>query len=125
MSLVADLLLEPATLDLAAQELLLNEIESKVTESENDMLAAIPDKEEVRKTLADSNLHSAPGTDGISSYFYKVFWNSVGDALTEIAQAKSNGEKLPASMRTAMMIFGYKPKKSQSVIYHLYKPNLS
>ena len=96
-SLAADLLLEPATLKITAQEVLLNE----VTESKNKMLGVIRDQEEVRKTLADSNLHSAPGTDGITSYFYKVWWNSVEDALTEVAQAKSNGEKLTPSMRTA------------------------
>ena len=114
-NLVADLLLEPANLDTTAQETLLAEVEPVVTEAENEMLAVVPNKEDVLKTLSESNLRAAPGTDGITSLFYKVCWNSMGDALTEVAQAKFHGEKLPASLRTAMMVFGTKPKKSQSI----------
>ena len=39
----------------------------------------------------------------------------MGDALTAIAQANHEGEKLPASMRTALMVFGTKPKKANSL----------
>ena len=86
-----------------------------MTESENEMLAKAPDKEEVKNTLWDSNLKAAPGTDGITGLFYKVCWDTMGDALTDVALAKHRGEKLPTSMRTAMMVFGTKPKKAQSL----------
>ena len=46
---------------------------------------------------------------------YKLCWDCMGDALTAIAQAKHEGEKLPASMRTALMVFGTKPKKANSL----------
>jgi hypothetical protein len=39
----------------------------------------------------------------------------MGDALTAIAQAKHEGEKLPASMRTALMVFRTRPKKASSL----------
>ena len=39
----------------------------------------------------------------------------MGEALTEVTQAMHNGETLPTSMRTAMMIFGTKPKKPKSI----------
>ena len=114
-NLVADLLLVPANLDTEAQDILLAEIDTVVTESENEMLAKAPDKEEVKNTLWDSNLKAAPGTDGITGLFYKVCWDTMGDALTDVALAKHRGEKLPTSMRTAMMVFGTKPKKAQSL----------
>ena len=44
--LVADLLLNPAELDPLAQEILLNELDSKVTDAENEMLKKSPDKKE-------------------------------------------------------------------------------
>ena len=67
------------------------------------------------ETLNDANLQAEPGTDGITSLFYKVCWDSVGDALTEVARAIHLGEKLPTSMRTSMMVFGAKPKKAKSI----------
>ena len=114
-NLVADLLLKPADLDPTAQELLLNEIEPLVTEEDNAMLGAPPDKKEVLETLNESNLRAAPGTDGISSLLYKLCWDTLGDALTSVVLEKHRGEKLPPSMRTAMMVFGTKPKKANSL----------
>ena len=114
-NLVADLLLVPAELDFQAQETLLAEVETVVTEAENEMLAKPPNKEDVKETLWNSNLSAAPGTDGITGLFYKVCWEAMGDALTQVALANFMGEKLPASMRTAMMVFGTKPKKAKSL----------
>ena len=38
------------------------------TEADNADLLKHPSKQEVLETLADSNLHAAPGTDGLTSY---------------------------------------------------------
>ena len=109
------MLLNPAELDISSQGILLNEIESKVTDDDNNMLKMIPDKKEVFETLEAANAQAAPGTDGITSLFYKVCWDFMGDALTDVVKAKFLGERLPASMRTSMMVFGSKPKKLQSI----------
>ena len=114
-NLVADLLLKPPNLDSEAQEILLNEIEPEVSIAENEMLDTIPGKKEVEETLRSANFKAAPGTDGISSLLYKICWEFMGEALTEVTQAMHNGETLPTSMRTAMMIFGTKPKKPNSI----------
>ena len=37
------------------------------TESDNRDLEKLPDREEVKNVLFDSNLNAAPGTDGITS----------------------------------------------------------
>ena len=100
----------------ADQEIFLDKIEAEVTPAENEMLDAMPDKEEFKKTLSESNLQEAPGTDGIKSLFYKLCWPAMGDAPSEIAQAKHKGEKLPVSMRTTMMVPGTKPKNAQSLL---------
>ena len=50
-NVVADLLLNPAGLDATAQEILLSEIETVVTDSENAMLSALPTKQDVLETL--------------------------------------------------------------------------
>ena len=115
-NLVADLLLKHAELDRSAQDILLNELVAKVTNEENEMLGKIPDKQEVLETLKAANMHAAPGTDGISSLFYTVCWDIMGEALTDVVKAKFLGESLPVSMRTAMMVFAAKPKKSQSIL---------
>ena len=114
-NLVADLLLKPAELDENAQELLLAEIKPVVTDADNTMLSSAPDKKEVLETLKEANLKAAPGTDGITSLVYKQCWDSVGNALTAVVLALARGEKLPTSMRTALMVFGTKPKKATSL----------
>ena len=40
----------------------------------------------------------------------------MGDALTAVAQAKHKGEKIPASMRIALIVFVTKPKKASYII---------
>ena len=86
-----------------------------VTDAENEALAAIPDKKEVLETLKASNCKAAPGTDGIPSLLYLACWDFMGDALTDVVVAKFRGETLPYSMRTSMMVFASKPKKSKSI----------
>ena len=46
---------------------------------------------------------------------YKLCWDSSGDSLTAVAKARHEDQKLPVSMRTALMVFGTKPKKASSI----------
>ena len=39
----------------------------------------------------------------------------MGDALRVVVEVKHSGETAPAYMKTAMLIFGTKPKKPQSI----------
>ena len=70
--MVAKLLLYPAELDPSAQEILLDEIQTSVTDDDNKILVASPTKEEVLSRLKEANLKAAPGTDGITSMVYKL-----------------------------------------------------
>ena len=62
---VADLLLNPAELNHAAQAALLEEVDHVFTEADNEMLIKLPTKKELESVLSESNL------DGITSLLYQ------------------------------------------------------
>ena len=111
---VEDLLLHPAVLDQAAQDSLLNEVEPVFSDSDNQKLLKVPTKAEIYDTICASNLQAAPGTDGLTSFFYKQCFEIVGNPLTEVVRAVFNGNKPTLSQRTSKMVFGSKPKKVNS-----------
>ena len=111
---VEDLLLHPVQLNQAAQDALLAEVEPVFTEADNTLLLKKPTKTDVLKTLSNSNLHAAPGTDGLTSFFYKNCFDVMGDSLTEVVCAVFSGSKPTLSQRTSKMVFGSKPKKAAS-----------
>ena len=111
---VNQLLLKPASLDCQAQHQLLREVSPVFTTKDNDMLTKVPSKLEVKLSVAKANLQAAPGTDGITTYFYHKCWDTIGDAITEVTQAIHKGKKPSLSQRTSLMVFGSKPKKPNS-----------
>ena len=112
---VGDLLLHPAVVDQAARDCMLGEVQKVFTDEDNKKLLTLPDKKRVKKVLDASNLHAAPGTDGIPSLFYSKCWDVMGSALTQVVQAIFRGENPTLSMRTSLMVFGSKPKKPNSI----------
>ena len=111
---VENLLLNPVNLNPLAQAALLENVEIVFTEDDNIKLLAEPTRQEVIDTLSESNLHAAPGTDGLTSHFYHKCFNIIGDSLTEVVTAVFNGSKPTLSQRTSNMVFGCKPNKSKS-----------
>ena len=103
---VKNLLLTDAGLDPVSQEALLEEVLPCFTEADNALLCAPPTLEDVKETISSSNLHAAPGTDGLPSYFYKMCWDTMGQPLTEVMQSISLGTALSASQRRSLMVFG-------------------
>ena len=79
------------------------------------MLCKPPTKQDVKEVLSSSNLHAAPGSDGITSYMYNECWDVLGDSLTEVMQAIHDGHQPTLSQRTSLMVFGAKPKKPTSI----------
>ena len=102
----------PCRPDPTAQSLLLQEVDIVFTDTDNIMLTSIPDKKEIKATLDNSNLHAAPGTDGLTSFLYKECWGILGDSITEMVQAVCGGSQPTKSQRTSLMVFGCKPKKT-------------
>ena len=108
---------QPAVLNPAAQDILLREVKPCFTEADNAYLEAPPSREEVRQVLLTCNSHAAPGTDGLTAYFYKKCWDTVGDALTEMVGKIFMGSKPTPCQRCSLMVFGNKPgKKAKSLL---------
>ena len=114
-SLVADILMSPAQLDAPSQQEMLTEVPLVVTDEDNVRLDSLPRKQEIFEALISSNFKAAPGTDGISGRLYKEHWDIFGDIILDVVLEKHKGERLPTSMRTALMVFGQKPKKASSL----------
>ena len=112
---VANLLLHPALLDPAAQQILLAEIEPQFTDKDNKMMTSAPTKEEVEESVRSSNVNASPGCDGITSLVYRECFEILGDALTEVAKEIFGGQQPTQSQRTSLMLFYSKPGKSQSI----------
>ena len=64
------------------------------TDEDVEMFLSPPTKEEVWKTISESNLNASPGSDGIPSLAFKECWSVLGDALTEVMIAIFNSEPL-------------------------------
>ena len=111
---VEDLLLHPAHLCPDAQDTLLDEVNPVFNEADNQKMMKLPTKLEVYETLAASNLHAAPGTDGLTNFFYKECFKTMGGSLTEVVKAVFGGKQPTLSQRTSKMFFGSKPKKDNS-----------
>ena len=104
----------PPNLDESAQKILLNETQKVFTPEDNEIFLKTPSKDEVYKVLSESNVHAAPGSDGLTSLVYKEHFDIFGDSLTELVTSIHQGESLTVSQKTSMMVFGSKPKCSQS-----------
>ena len=64
---IAEILEHPALLYNACQQALLDELEVQFNEKDNRMLTDVPTNEKVDKSVRTSNIHGAPGSDGITS----------------------------------------------------------
>ena len=69
-SQVGHLLLNPGVLDMAAREVMLQEVDKVFTEQEHVKLLTLPTAQDVKKVISKSNLYAAPGTDGVPSLLY-------------------------------------------------------
>ena len=112
---VADLLTNPALFDQTARDVLLGEVEPVFSAKDNEKFLSLPSLSDVKKRVLASNLLAAPGTDGIPSMLYSKCWDVMGPALTEVVQAIYRGGQPTQSMQTALMVFGSKPKKPNSI----------
>ena len=79
-------------------------------------LSLIQQSLKLKKVLDSCRPHAAPGTDGLTVYFYQQFWDLMGDSLTEVICAVLKGATPSPSQRTSLMVFGNKPgKKAKSL----------
>ena len=122
---MGDLLLHPATLDVAAQDALLKEVRPVFTEEDNVMMLKVPTKAEVKESVWSANINAAPGNDGLTNLVYKHCWEVLGDSLTEVAQAVHGGESPSLSQRTSLMVYGAKANKPPNSLDPKHKRRIS
>ena len=71
---VAGFLQNPSAPDTVAQDILLKKVKKVFSPEDNALLEKLPDREEVFRTLAESNHSAAPGMDALTSrLYYKCF----------------------------------------------------
>ena len=88
---MASHLLNPAPLDPLAQEILLADVERRFRDTDKEKLNAHLSKSEDKLVLKTSRPHAAPGTNGLTVYFYNKSWSIICDSLTEVIQSVFNG----------------------------------
>lgn len=66
-----------------------------ISEETNQMLEAIPTPSEIRKSVFSIGNHKSPEPEGMSSTFYKTYWNIVSAATIHIVQQFFRTVKLP------------------------------
>merc|ERR1711974_164805 len=87
------------------------------SDTDNTMLEAVPTMEEVVKVLKSCRSHAAPGTDGLTAFFYQKCWDIVGESLFKVILKVFTGAKPASCQRTSYMVFGNKPgKKARSLL---------
>lgn len=70
--------------DLETAKKVLSSTSAKICESKNEKLEAKITKRELQKALSNTENNKSPGLDGIPYEFYRVFWDILGDDLTEV-----------------------------------------
>ena len=103
-----------SSLDINAQEDLLEFVEEVFTEADNNMLDKDISDEDVKASLLCANRHSSPGSDGISYLTYLACWNSLGHHLSDVIRLIVKEGKLPESMKNCFLVFSPKMNKESS-----------
>ena len=110
------MLLTDANLNHAAQISLPVEISLCFTESDKAILLSPPTLQNMKETVSNSNLHAAPGTEGIPSFIYKECWNNLGEALTYVMPDIHHCKSLSNYQRTSLVVFRSKQTKKHGIL---------
>ena len=78
--------------------MVLEEVDTVFTAEDNAKILQSPTCKDVKETVCDSNLHAAPGCDGIPSLLYKECWSVLGTPLTEVMVSIHHGHDLPREL---------------------------
>ena len=88
-----------------AEDHLLSFIEPVFTDSDNEMLRALPTESEIKKVIHASNQDASPGSDGISSLFYLLSWDIIKDMLLKVICEIHLGHTPTESQCLSVMVF--------------------
>ena len=98
-----------STNDELKQLQLLDNIQTKLTEANIDILEADPTIDQLENSMKNMPNRRSPGSDGIPVEFYKTFWPKIGPLLLDVTLFSLNGSNiLPTTLRRAYVTLVYK-----------------
>lgn len=103
------------------ERFLLNKIKIKVSEEDKKMCDGIITEKEIESAIMQLSNGKSPGTDGLTSEFYKVFKDVLCPVLFRIYEYFFNKEQLTNSMKRGMIKIIYKKKGDKGDLKN-YRP---
>jgi hypothetical protein len=98
----------------------LTAVEKVVSEESNQRLLQPYTSEEVRVALFQMHPSKAPGSDGMSSFFFQKYWHIVGDSVSTAVLSVLNSGKL--LRKTNLTYISLIPKKKNPEKMSDYRP---
>ncbi|EOY14356.1 Uncharacterized protein TCM_033752 [Theobroma cacao] len=95
-------------------------IPSIISNSENELLCAEPNLQEVKDAVFDIDPESAAGPDGFSSYFYQQCWNTIAHDLLDAVRDFFHGANIPRGVTSTTLVL--LPKKSSASKWSEFRP---
>ena len=99
----------------ARVEELLSHVDSRVTQTMNELLCKEFTSKEVVEALETIGDLKAPGPDGMHAIFYKKFWDVVGEKVTEEVLGVLNGGPMPADWNDTCIVLIPKVNNPESM----------
>ena len=93
-----------------------------LTEDQRNECEGVVDKNELLFTLKDMKNGSAPGTDGLSVDFLKMFWVHLSDLITASFNAAFSNGTLSSSQRKAVITLIHKGRNLPRTCLKNYRP---
>ena len=85
-------------------------LKHKLTKEESKSCDGYVTLEETTEAINNLKLNKSPGIDGLSTNFYKQFWDILGPILVKVFNQSYDSQKLPFSQRQSILNLIYKKK---------------
>lgn len=96
------------------------ELQHKLTENESNLCDGYISLDEITFAVNNLKLNKSPGLDGLSTNFYRKFWNTLGPILVKVYNASFDKTELPFSQRQSILNLLY--KKNDPLDLSNYRP---
>ena len=96
------------SIDVAAQESLLNNVESSLPSDQSESCEGLLTVEECLEALTGMARRKAPGLDGLPAKFYLKFWSVLGQDLVQVLNSCYRAGSLTLSQRRGVISLSFK-----------------
>ena len=95
-------------IDEAAQDIVLDNLDNKLSTDDINKCDGLLSFEEVTKAIKVFTNNKSPGHDGLTAEFYKTFWDTVGDDFIAVSNDAFEKGLLTVSQRRGMIVLLFK-----------------